>query len=267
MPLKVMLNHVHSRAKLAPEVFYSGGQQSQRYNEAYHFVEVDVHDGRALDEVFDLHRQGFVLRHSPSHFETFDDADALANLYYREVAALVKNESGADHVFVFDHTIRRGQEQSLRKPAHHVHNDYTEGTGKSRARAALGEEIYSAMAGKRMIQVNVWRPLVDEVERSPLAFCDAQSIDKQDLINATIHFTDTKHIGEIFALRQNAKQRWVYFSQMTRDEVVLIKGYDTLLQKGLARFTPHSAFEYPDQNPEAPDRESIETRTFAFYDD
>ena len=51
---------------------------------------------------------------------------------------------------------------------------------------------------------------------------------------------------------------------MTKNEVVLIKGYDSLTE-GVARFTPHTAFEYPDQDPAVPARKSIETRTFAFY--
>ena len=100
--------------------------------------------------------------------------------------------------------------------------------------------------------------------RSPLAFCDATSIDKQDFIPTNIHFPDTEHVGEIYGLRKAEGQRWSYFSEMTREEVVLIKGYDSLTE-GVARFTPHTAFEYPDQDPSVPPRHSIETRTFAFY--
>ena len=47
---------------------------------------------------------------------------------------------------------------------------------------------------------------------------------------------------------------------MTRDEVLLIKGWDSL-EDGPARFTPHTAFDLPDTPPTAPPRESIETRT------
>jgi hypothetical protein len=128
----------------------------------------------------------------------------------------------------------------------------------------VGETVFNEMKSRRMIQINVWRPLVDIVHRSPLAFCDASSLDRQDLIPTKIHFPDTDHIGEIFALRKAAGQRWTYFSEMTRDEVVLIKGYDSV-SDGLARFTPHTAFEYPNQDPRVPARKSIETRTFAFY--
>ena len=35
------------------------------------------------------------------------------------------------------------------------------------------------------------------------------------------------------------------------DEVVLNKGYDSLMD-GTARFTPHTAFEYPDHDPNCP---------------
>ncbi len=47
---------------------------------------------------------------------------------------------------------------------------------------------------------------------------------------------------------------------MTPDEVLLIKGWDSL-DDGRAKFTPHSAFELPDTDQTAPPRESIEVRT------
>ena len=48
---------------------------------------------------------------------------------------------------------------------------------------------------------------------------------------------------------------------MNRDEIILIKGWDTL-EDGRARYTPHGAFQLPNQDQSAPPRESIETRTF-----
>lgn len=44
------------------------------------------------------------------------------------------------------------------------------------------------------------------------------------------------------------KQQWAYFSEMKHDEVVLIKGFDSE-KEGFARFTPHTAFEYTEQDP------------------
>ncbi len=47
---------------------------------------------------------------------------------------------------------------------------------------------------------------------------------------------------------------------MTPDEVLLIKGWDSL-EDDRARFAPHGAFEPPDTPEEAAPRESIEVRT------
>ena len=52
---------------------------------------------------------------------------------------------------------------------------------------------------------------------------------------------------------------------METDEVILIKGWDTL-ESGVARYTPHGAFQLPNQDPSAPPRESIETRAFLVID-
>ena len=53
-------------------------------------------------------------------------------------------------------------------------------------------------------------------------------------------------------------QRWYYAPEMTPDEVLLIKGWDSI-DDGRARFTPHGAFSYA-ETPDAPPRESIEVR-------
>ncbi len=263
-PVTADLNYIKPDANITPEVFYSGGEAPQKYNEAYAFMSANIDDGRPSHQDFQIHKQGFQLVNSPSKIDDFENEALVEGTYYDDVKEIVKKITGAREVFVFDHTIRLGKTNSKRKPAHHVHNDYTIRTAHSRAEERVGKDLFASLAGHRMIQINVWRPLVDIVHRSPLAFCDATSIDKQDFIPTNIHFPDTEHVGEIYGLRKAEGQRWSYFSEMTREEVVLIKGYDSLTE-GVARFTPHTAFEYPDQDPSVPPRHSIETRTFAFY--
>ncbi len=258
------LNYIRPEATLTPEVFYSGGDAPQRYNDAYAFMPATIQDGRQTHQDFKIHTQGFQLATAPTKLADFEDESLIEDIYYEEVKSIVSHITGAKDVFVFDHTIRFGKANSRRKPAHHVHNDYTERTAHSRAQERLGADLFAKMKNRRMIQINVWRPLVDIVQRSPLAFCDATSINPKDFIATNIHFPDTDHVGEIYALRKSVEQRWFYFSQMKHEEVALIKGYDSL-RDGTARFTPHTAFEYPDQAPQIPPRKSIETRTFAFY--
>ena len=262
--LTAELNYIKPDATIAPEVVYSGGDAPQSYNEAYAFMDAPIYDGRSKSETFEIHKQGFQLVNSPTKASGFDDQKTVEGAYYDEVKAIVRNTTGAKEVFVFDHIVRLGEKNSRRKPAHHVHNDYSERTAHIRAEERIGAERFAELKGRRMIQINVWRPLIDRVQRSPLAFCDATTIEPEDLIPTRILFPDTGHLGEIYALRKNPNQRWSYFSEMTKDEVVLIKGYDSLTD-GTARFTPHTAFEYKDQDPRIGPRKSIETRTFAFY--
>ena len=258
------LNYIKPDTKVTPEVVYSGGDAPQSYNEAYAFMDAPIYDGRANSHSFEIHKQGFQLINSPTTVSGFDDQKIVEGAYYDEVKAIVRTVTGAKDVFVFDHIVRLGEQNSRRKPAHHVHNDYSERTAHIRAEERIGEKRFADLKGRRMIQINVWRPLVERVQRSPLAFCDAATIEPKDLIPTKILFPDTGHVGEIYALRKNSAQRWSYFSEMTKDEVVLIKGYDSLTD-GTARFTPHTAFEYVDQDPLVGARKSIETRTFAFY--
>ncbi len=74
-----------------------------------------------------------------------------------------------------------------------------------------------------------------------------------------------ERIGEIYQLAHGAVQRWYWAPRMERDEVLLIKSWDSL-DDGRARYTPHGAFLLSDQSPDAPARASIETRTYLDFD-
>jgi len=52
---------------------------------------------------------------------------------------------------------------------------------------------------------------------------------------------------------------------MTLNEALVFKVFDSDESKP-ARRTPHTAFDHPAPPANAPPRESIETRTFAFFD-
>jgi len=259
------LNFIKPDSSIDPVVIYSGDDAPQHYNEAYKFMPVAITDMRESSEKFSVDKQGFEVAQLNSKHKDFDDPDATSEVYYKEVEQLIREKTGAQHAIVFDHTVRKGIPGSNRRPAHHVHNDYTNETGLSVAEESIDPEIFAAMKGKRMIQINVWKSINGTVKRSPLAFLDAESVKYDDLVKTEIQFKNPDMIGEIFAVRQNPKQRWMYFSEITDDEAILIKGYDTDLS-GVARFTPHTAFEYPNQDENAAARHSIEARAFAFYD-
>ncbi len=233
--------------------------------------EVAIHDMRAGAGALSLDREGFVLLARPTAVEDLNDDDAIAGAYSAEIEAVIREATGADRVAVFDATRRSdgaggaANPDGMRMPAVRVHVDYTVASGPKRAADALGaEEVERVLgAGGRIVQVNVWRPISGPVRRTPLALADASSVAREELIATDQIFPD--RVGEIYQVAHGDAQRWYWAPRMERDEVLLIKGWDSL-DDGRARFTPHGAFELPDQDPGAPARESIEIRTYLIFE-
>lgn len=233
--------------------------------------EVTVADMRAIADGLSLDREGFELRHHTTAVDDLYDDQAIERAYEPEIEALLKRATGADRVVIFDHTRRSDattgaqNPDGARGPASRVHVDYTVTSGPQRARDTLGaDEVEQVLkAGGRIMQVNVWRPIAGPVQRSPLALADAASIGANELVATDQVFPN--RVGEIYQVAYGAGQRWYWASEMARDEIILIKGWDSL-QDGRAVFTPHGAFQLPDQSTSAPPRESIETRTYLVFE-
>jgi hypothetical protein len=66
-------------------------------------------------------------------------------------------------------------------------------------------------------------------------------------------------------MTHNPAHRWFYFPRMLAGETLLIKGYDSMLDRR-ARFTAHASFVDPRTPRDAPSRESIEARALLFFD-
>ncbi len=233
--------------------------------------EVTIRNMRPLAGELSLDRQGFELRHHETAVDDLYDDAAIAEVYEAELEVLLKEATGADRVAIFDHTRRSDAASGAdnpdgpRGPASRVHVDYTVASGPVRAADALGaEEVERILAaGGRIVQVNVWRPITGPVQRTPLAVADAESVRTEELVATDQLFPD--RVGEIYMLAYGAEQRWYWAPRIERDEVILIKSWDSL-DDGRARFTPHGAFPLSDQSPDAPARESIETRTYLVFE-
>jgi len=244
-----------------------GGEGETQYDGTYANRRVAIEDGRRAAEPFDLEREGFQLVEHVTAVDNFYDDAEITGTYEAEVIDLVKRITGAVDISIFDHTRRastetkRGEVKS-RDPAAIVHNDYTDRSAAQRLRDHLGEAAAEPLLGRRFAIVNVWRPISGPVLSMPLALCDARSVAPEHLIAAERRAND--RVGEIQHVKYGAGHRWVYFPAMTTTEAILIKTYDSQ-DDGRARFTIHTAFDDPTTPADAPARESIETRTFAFF--
>jgi hypothetical protein len=233
----------------------------------YRNFTVRICDARPIATDLSLDRQAFILTRHDTKVRDFYDENEVRTAYYAEVEALIKRETGAAKVVVFDHTLRtadRAVERGLRTPVRSVHNDYTEKSGPQRVRDLLPVDEAEVRLTKRFAEYNVWRNIAhDPIEMVPLGFVDAQSIAPRDLAICDLVYAD--RTGEIYQGVYNADHRWYYFPRMTRDEAIVIKCYDSM-RDGRARFSLHSAFDDPNTPANPKSRQSLEVRAFAFFD-
>ena len=256
---------VDTGEKLVNETF--GPNNIRRRKTGTHELkQMAIQNGRLLADRLSLEEQGFVLVEHKTKVADFFDAAQLESVYYPEVEQLIKSVSGAARVVIFDHTLRSGdeterEERLIREPVLSAHNDYTEWSGPNRVREALPDEA-EALLAHRFAIIQVWRAINQPIQANPLALADAKSIESDDLIVAERRYPH--RVGQTYRLKYSPNHRWFYFPEMRRDEALVFKVFDSE-KDGRARFTPHTSFEDPTSPPNAPPRQSIEVRAFAFF--
>ena len=276
--------------------------------------EMEVYDARLLEGAQrpTLGRNGFELLHRPLLCRDLDflDDPQVCGEYYPQCADAIRAATGAAHVIPFDHNVRSATAYKARKqskggqrvgrPEHITHGDYTLFSAPERLRmlaeppgmtdtmrefvepgqGLLEPELVDrglAPDGRFAI-VNVWRNIAHEpVAVHPLALCDAQTVRPEDLVVFELHYPD--RVGENYFSKHASRHRWYYYPEMTRDEALLIKQWDsagTLARSDGARadaddqaapctFNFHSAFTDPSTPQDGPDRWSIEVRCLVVY--
>lgn len=159
------------------------------------------------------------------------------------------------------------------------------------------EEADQLLKGRYQL-INVWRPIENPAADFPLAVIDWRSTNPSDFVKVDLLYpkrqpeeddddrgkealpdssshTSTEGYeikGETFGVRPNENHRFFYVKDMTPEEAMFIKCFDSKGEglpqgvKGLARCTPHTAFVDPDTPDSAPGRQSIEVRCLVFYE-
>jgi len=229
---------------------------------------VTIHDARARDGL-SLDTSGFeLISHRSALFDwlAFQDAERVKSVVYPEVEAALKARTGADKVLIFDHTLRDSRAQpgkaALREPVRRVHDDQTFDSAPGRVVKHLSTEEAAWRLGRRFAIVNFWRPIGGPVLQTPLAVCDARTIDAGDLLPSDLVYPDWT--GETYAFAFNERHRWYWHPRQTPSEAVLLKIFDSATD-GRARLTAHTAIDDPTTPIDAPPRRSIELRSLIFW--
>ena len=263
------------------------------------------------EEKIGLDESGFELLECRTKDRTLDflDSQLVINSYYDECAGIVRENTGANYVMPFDHNIRSASGKKSKKklsggqevqgPAHVVHGDYTLRSAPDRInqlsqRPTRNDTLSSMMdkdkrlisktllneilAGRRYAIINLWRNIRSiPVETNPIALCNASTVSKQDLVVFEIHYSE--RIGENYFSKHNEKHEWFFYPNMTIDEALLIKQWDshgdlpasiekvssTRTTAKPCTFSFHSAFEPSNVRVDAADRWSIEVRCVAIF--
>src|ERR1700691_3816180 len=220
-----------------------------------------IHDARPIRESISLDREGFALINQHSAVRDFYNDDEVKSVYYPEAERLIKAATGADRVFIFDHTVRKRvqgaadvRDGSPRQPVARVHVDHTAKSGPQRVRDLIPDEAEELLKGRVQI-INIWRPIRGPLLDSPLAVCDARTVRPDELVASDLVYPN--RVGETYSVKFDPEHQWFYVPRMTVDEALLLKCFDSRTD-GPARFAPHTAFADPTTPSDAPPRESIE---------
>lgn len=227
--------------------------------------EVDIHNARELQNT-SLDVNGFTLIKNETKVQNFYDNQEITQIYYKEITNILKKVTGGKDVFIFGLTYRCNNDEErnklkekhfpVLKSAKVVHNDFTDWSGVEEIKIIFPSEKESLLNRDFSI-IHTWQPLND-VTSDPLAIVDATTVDHKNLV--TNRQITTDRINETYNLDYNINQKWYYYPNMSTDEMLLFKGYDSKTD-GRTRFTPHGSFSNLNVgNP----RNSIETRCFVF---
>lgn len=181
-----------------------------------------------------------------------------------------------------------------------VHNDYTMASAPRRVEQLAApasandtwrgtprlrtDQVERLLKG-RWLFVNVWRNVsAQPVQRAPLGLLDARTCSPEDLVVFEIRYAD--RVGENYFATHRPAHSWWYFPKLTRDECLLIKCWDSRGKDFAGRieeargwqapassshlvpatFSLHTGFNDLATPLNAPERESIEVRTVAFFE-
>lgn len=255
-------------------IFY--GRQRELNNLPIEQRTVTIEDARPIQHEVSLDREGFALVRGQTRVGDFFDPAQVREIYMRELEALLKEITGAAKVVASPGSVLRRSERSpgfgqngSTVPARFAHCDYSanhEGSAFWIERMLAPDEA-KARLSRHFAIYNLWRVLSEPPQDAPLAVCDARSVAREDIVWSDCVIDppgapELKFENAVF--HYSPEHCWCYFPAMTRDEVLVFKGFDS--DPARATCVPHSAFDDPSCPPDAPPRESIDVRAFAFFD-
>ena len=232
-----------------------------------------VRNARLLDPPPTLDSHGFQLVSAPTRLDLMK-TEVVAGAFYEECRQLLLAATGCEEVRGGAHEYRSGfggatGARGVKPTPNGSGGAYAQGIHADMC-AAVEDRFLRLIPDQRHFEsINIWRSAKPETIRMmPLAVCDMRSVQPDDIV-----FGDGQNTGNIKQymkvvdqrLIHGAHQRWYYFPNMTADEVLLFRQYDTRQEALNLRTVFHTAVADPATPADAPMRFTIEVRMQAIY--
>ncbi len=226
-----------------------------------------VRDMRPIAKSLSLDTTGFVLVERPSRVTDFWDAKQIDDIYLPEIKDLIRDLTGCAKVVTFGYLRRHNGADApatAHKSVHNAHIDYDLPTTRAVVERMLPPDGAAYYADRRVMQINVWRPLVT-VESAPLALCDSASVARADLIYGPIGGNSQSGVKNPagWNLAHNPNHRWYYAPRLRPSEALVFRLCDS--ETSAPQWAAHTSFQDPTSTPDAAPRQSIEVRTLALF--
>ena len=242
-----------------------------RMNVKFDPVQVQLEDARPLNDGLHLDVDGFRVFEHRSAIAATGTKEELASQYIPEMADFLRELTGAREVrphrsSLLLRTSTRSARPEGYPPATFAHLDFTP---KSHASfLAISEQEDGPVAPySRVAILQTWRAISAPPQDSTLAIADPRSVaDSDTMLMDTV--LGPEEVPELFfesrLCRVNPAHKWYYFPELTADEVLVFKGYDS--DPSVTSDVMHTAFDVPGVPADAEPRRSIEIRFLAFFE-
>jgi hypothetical protein len=243
---------------------------------------LEIRNGRAATQAPALEREGFQIAVWPSRVASERQAELIDETlkphqgvtplqrdYVDETIPLIQSLSGARDVISQDMAGVRFSPRSDRKhwlgPAGWAHVDFEAGEIEQMLRAAMERSGRTFGPYSRYVMYQGWRALSPPPQDYPLALCDGRTVEPGDLVPID-YLQDAggrEGVVRSWGCRYSPRHQWWYFPDMTLDEMIVFKGFDS--RRPDSPCTLHVAFDDRAAVQPVP-RTSYESRYFALFD-
>ena len=292
------LNYYRDASTAAPDTVNSADltehqlRQLRRADDSPHVIAtpVRIRNIRGEEGKYSIGEQGFSVARlassMPAETAAWRDDGMLKRVYFPEVDALLKEQTGCKESYQYEWHVRSSTlEKALETssegqvdidgPVRRVHIDESPSSARlefAYHHPALCKQLEDQ--GRKFGIFNVWKPL-KTVRRDPLCLCDERTVRDEDLQAGKVV---VPKVGEIenFALRASEEggHGWCYVREMGVGEAYVFRIYDGRVddvggEEGIGREkrshgVAHTSFVDPGTEGEAA-RESVEVRSFCVF--